>query len=131
MGFAGRGMRAAADRLCGRVASLLMARGASRARELAVRSALGASRVRLVRQTLTEAMLLSIAGAVAGCALAEELLHLFIAIAPPGIPYLDKTGLDLRIIGFTVLLSIACGALFGLAPSVQKPNREALNGHLA
>ena len=115
---------------CANVASLLMARGASRARELAVRSALGASRARLVRQTLTEAMLLSVAGAAAGCALAEGLLHLFIAIAPPGIPYLDKTGLDLRIIGFTVLLSIACGALFGLAPSVQKPNREALNGRL-
>jgi putative ABC transport system permease protein len=115
---------------CANVASLLMARGASRARELAVRSALGASRARLVRQTLTEAMLLSVAGAAAGCALAEGLLHLFIAIAPPGIPYLDKTGLDLRIIGFTVLLSIACGALFGLAPSVQKPSREALNGRL-
>jgi predicted permease len=115
---------------CANVASLLMARGASRARELAVRSALGASRARLVRQTLTEAMLLSIAGAAAGCALAEGLLHLFIAIAPPGIPYLDKAGLDLRIIGFTVLLSTACGALFGLAPSVQKPNREALNGRL-
>ena len=79
---------------CANVASLLMARGASRGRELAVRSALGASRARLVRQALTEAMMLSIAGALAGCALAEGLLHLFIAIAPPGIPYLDKTGLD-------------------------------------
>jgi putative ABC transport system permease protein len=115
---------------CANVASLLMARGASRGRELAVRSALGASRARLVRQALTEAMMLSVAGAVAGCALAEGLLHLFMAIAPPGIPYLDKTRLDLRIIGFAVLLSIVCGALFGLAPSVQKPNREALNGRL-
>jgi putative ABC transport system permease protein len=115
---------------CANVASLLMARGASRVRELAVRSALGASRVRLVRQALTEAMMLSIAGAVAGCALAEGLLHLFIAIAPPGIPYLDKTGLDLRIIGFSVVLSIVCGVFFGLAPSVQKPKREALNGRL-
>ena len=67
---------------CANVASLLMARGAARQRELAVRSALGASRGRLARQALTEALLLSIAGALAGCALAEGLLRFFIAIAP-------------------------------------------------
>ena len=115
---------------CANVASLLMARGATRGRELAVRSALGASRTRLARQTLTEALLLSFAGAIAGCALSEGLLRLFIAIAPASIPYLSQTGLDLRIIGFTVFLSIACGGLFGLAPALQKPNREALNGRL-
>ncbi len=115
---------------CANVASLLMARGAARGRELAVRSALGASRARLARQALTEALLLSVGGALAGFALAEGLLHFFIAIAPASIPYLGKTGLDLRIIGFTVLLSIACGVLFGLAPSLQKPNRETLNGRL-
>lgn len=115
---------------CANVASLLMARGAARGREFAVRSALGASRARLARQALTEALLLSVGGALAGFALAEGLLHFFIAIAPASIPYLGKTGLDLRIIGFTVLLSIACGVLFGLAPSLQKPNRETLNGRL-
>jgi putative ABC transport system permease protein len=115
---------------CANVASLLMARGATRARELAVRSALGASRARLVRQALTEALLLSVAGAVAGCALAETLLRFFVAIAPATIPYLAQTGLDVRIIGFTVLLSILCGALFGLAPALQKPSREVLNGRL-
>jgi predicted permease len=113
---------------CANVASLLIARGAMRGRELAVRSALGASRTRLARQALTEALLLSVAGAVAGCALAEGLLRLFIAIGPASIPYLDKTQLDLRIIGFTVFLSILCGALFGLAPALQKPSREALSG---
>ena len=113
---------------CANVASLLMARGAMRGRELAVRSALGASRARLARQALTEALLLSVAGAVAGCALAEGLLRLFIAIGPASIPYLDKTQLDLRIIGFTVFLSIACGALFGLAPAQQKPNGGMLSG---
>ena len=82
---------------CANVASLLMARGAARQRELAVRSALGASRGRLLRQALTEALLLSIAGALAGCALAEGLLRLFVAIAPATIPYLDQTRLDLRI----------------------------------
>jgi putative ABC transport system permease protein len=113
---------------CANVASLLMARGAARGRELAVRSALGASRARLVRQALTEALLLSVAGAVAGCALAEGLLRFFVAIAPATIPYLAQTRLDLRIIGFTVLLSILCGGLFGLAPALQRPTREALNG---
>jgi putative ABC transport system permease protein len=113
---------------CANVASLLMARGAARGRELAVRSALGASRARLVRQALTEALLLSVAGAVAGCALAEALLRFFVALAPATIPYLAQTRLDLRIVGFTVLLSILCGGLFGLAPALQRPSREALNG---
>lgn len=116
---------------CANVASLLMARGATRGRELAVRSALGASRARLVRQALTEALLLSVAGAAAGCALAEGLLRFFIAIAPATIPYLAQTRLDLRIVGFTVLLSILCGGLFGLAPALQRPTREVLNGRLS
>jgi len=113
---------------CANVASLLMARGAARQRELAVRSALGASRGRLARQALTEALLLSIAGAVAGCALAEGLLRFFIAIAPATIPYLDQTRLDLRIVCVTVVLSIGCGALFGLAPAMQKPGEGMLSG---
>ena len=113
---------------CANVASLLMARGAMRQRELAVRSALGASRSRLARQTLTESLLLSLMGAIAGCALAEGLLRLFIAIAPATIPYLSKIHLDLRIICFTVLLSILCGALFGLAPALQKPGGGMLSG---
>jgi predicted permease len=81
---------------CANVASLMMARGAMRQRELAVRSALGATRARLARQALTESLLLSLAGAITGCALAEGLLRLFIAIAPSSIPYLNKTQLDLR-----------------------------------
>jgi len=113
---------------CANVASLLMARGAARQRELAVRSALGASRGRLVRQALTEALLLSIAGALAGCALAEGLLRFFIAVAPATIPYLDQTRLDLRIVSATVVLSIICGALFGLAPAMQKPGEGMLSG---
>jgi predicted permease len=113
---------------CANVTSLLMARGAMRQRELAVRSALGASRGRLARQALTEALLLSIAGALAGCALAEGLLRFFIAIAPADIPYLDQTRLDVRIFSATVVLSIVCGVLFGLAPAVQKPGEGMLSG---
>ena len=109
---------------CANVASLLMARGAARQRELAVRSALGASRARLARQALTEALLLSLAGAVAGCILAEGLLHIFLALAPASIPYIDRVQLDLRIVGFTVALSFLCGALFGLVPALQRPRGE-------
>jgi putative ABC transport system permease protein len=82
---------------CANVASLMMARGEARERELAVRSALGASRARLIRQTLTEATLLSLAGAAGGIALAEGLLQIFVGLAPTGIPFLNRAGLDLRI----------------------------------
>lgn len=113
---------------CANVASLLMARGAARQRELAVRSALGASRARLACQALTEALLLSLGGVVAGCVLAKGLLYAFVSLAPAGIPYLHKAQLDLRIICFTVGLSIVCGALFGLAPALQRPSGEMLTG---
>ena len=106
---------------CANLASLMMARGVARERELAVRSALGAGRGRLIRQTLTEAMLLSLGGAAAGMVLAEALLRIFIAIAPVGIPFLDRAGLDLRIALFTIVLSLACGFLFGLIPALEKP----------
>jgi predicted permease len=113
---------------CANVASLLMARGAARRRELAVRSVLGASRGRLVAQALTEAMLLALSGAGAGCLLAEGLLRLFVAIAPANVPYLSQVHLDLRIVGFAVLVSVLCGLLFGLAPAFEKPSAEMLAG---
>ena len=111
---------------CANVAGLMMARGDARERELAVRSALGASRGRLIRQTLTEAALLSLAGAAAGLMLAEGLLRVFLEIAPTGIPFLGRAGLDLRIALFTVLLSLVCGTIFGLLPALQTPRAVAL-----
>lgn len=113
---------------CANVASLMMARGASRSQELAVRSALGASRSRLIRQALTEALLLSFAGAVVGLAVARVLLAIFVRLAPTGIPFLHEAHLDLRIAAFTMLLSIICGALFGMAFAFQKPGSVSLNG---
>jgi putative ABC transport system permease protein len=107
---------------CANVASLFSARAAARERELAVRSALGASRGRLIRQTLTEAVLLAAAGAAAGCLLAELLLQVFISIAPAGLPFLTNAHLDLRIISFTLLLSLLCAVLFGIMPALQQPN---------
>jgi putative ABC transport system permease protein len=111
---------------CANVASLFSARGTARERELAVRSALGASRGRLIRQTLTEAFLLAVAGAIAGCVLAEVLLRTFVAIAPTGIPFLAQARLDLRIILFTVAVLLLCSAIFGTIPALEKPRPIAL-----
>lgn len=111
---------------CANVASLTMARWAAREHELAVRSALGASRARLIRQSLTEALLLSLVGAAAGMALAAALLKVFVALAPTGIPFLSKAHLDLRIVAFTVLVSLACGVIFGLIPAFEKPRATML-----
>lgn len=116
---------------CANVASLMMARGAARQRELAVRSALGASRSRLIRQTLTEAFLLSLSGAVVGLGMAQGLLSIFIKLAPTGVPFLGKAHLDLRIAMFTVSLSLVCGALFGLTTALQKPGSVALNAKIS
>lgn len=111
---------------CANVASLLMARAAARERDFAVRSVLGASRGRLIRQALTETLLLALFGAGAGCALAELLLRVFIAIAPAGIPFLAKAHLDLRIVLFTVLVSLVCGVAFGALPALMRPRVAAL-----
>src|SRR4029077_20320979 len=86
---------------CANVAGLQLTRAATRERELAVRSALGASRSRLIRQTLTESILLSLFGAVAGCVLAVGLLRLFVVIAASSLPFLAKAQIDLRIVTFT------------------------------
>ncbi len=113
---------------CANVAGLLVVRGTSRQRELAVRSALGASRARLTRQFLTEALVLSAAGAVVGCAVAEVLLRFFIAMAPEDLPFLQTVHLDVRIIFVTILVSFFCGILFGVASAWQRPRSQALVG---
>lgn len=111
---------------CANVASLLMARGASRERELAVRAALGASRLRLARQSMTESLVLGVAGAVAGYGFAEVLLHLFIMIAPQGMPFLTKTRIDIRIMLFALLSSLLCAVVYGLVSALRRPQVQAL-----
>ncbi len=111
---------------CANVASLFSARGAARERELSVRAALGASRGRLIRQTLTEALLISIAGAGVGCLLAEALLLVFIHLAPTGVPFLAEARLDLRIVSFTIVVSILCAGIFGILPALERPSASAL-----
>jgi putative ABC transport system permease protein len=112
---------------CANVAGLLIARGAGRQRELAVRSAIGASHGRLIRQALTEALLLSFAGGLAGLATAQALVMVFVRLAPTGIPFISKAHLDLRIAVFAALLSCLCGAIFGFSTALQKPGLAALN----
>ncbi len=112
---------------CANVAGLMMARGAARQRELAVRLAIGASRGRLVRQALTEALVLSFAGGLAGLAIAQALIMVFVRLAPTGIPFISKAHLDLRIAVFAALVSCLCGVIVGLATALQKPGLAALN----
>jgi putative ABC transport system permease protein len=112
---------------CANVAGLWMARGASRERELAVRAALGASRLRLARQALTESFILSLAGGIAGCLFAAILMRLFVSLAPEGLPFLNKARIDLRIFGFTLAVSLVCAVFFGLISITRRRGAEALN----
>jgi predicted permease len=112
--------------VCANVASLFLTRNAARERELAVRAALGASRARLLRQSLTETLLLSLAGGILGCALAEGLLRVFISIAPAGMPFLQKATLDLRILLAAFATSLISGIVCGILPALQRPRVLAL-----
>jgi putative ABC transport system permease protein len=101
---------------CANVASLQLARAASRAREIAIRVALGAGRSRLVRQFLTESVLLGIVGGIAGLALASATLHGLTSWIPADTPRLSEIHLDARVLAFGIALSIVSGIVFGLAP---------------
>ena len=111
---------------CANIAGLFLARGAASERELAVRTALGASRARILSQTLTEAALLALIAAALGVGLSAGLLRLFLAIAPTGVPFLADAHLDLRIAAFAVLLAFICALVFGSLAAMQKPSQAAL-----
>jgi putative ABC transport system permease protein len=113
---------------CTNVANLLLARASTRQRELAVRAALGATPARLLRQRLTESLLLGVFGGAGGCLVAYAFIRVFVAIAPQGIPRLGQAGLDWRVIFFTLAISCVSGIFFGLAPALAPPTPEMLCG---
>ena len=114
---------------CANVTSLWLARATSRARELAVRAALGASRMRLLRQALTESLALSLAGGVAGCLFAALLLRIFVSVAPDGMLFLEKAHIDLRILAFAFAASLACALVLGLLTGSRQASAESLGSH--
>jgi predicted permease len=116
---------------CANVASLQLARAASRQKEIAIRVALGAGRQRLLRQFLTESVLLSVIGGAVGLVLAYEALQGLIAWLPADLPRISEIQVDARVLAFGLVLSVLSGVIFGLAPawhSTESRLAEALEG---
>jgi predicted permease len=112
---------------CANAANLLLARAITRRRELAVRSSLGATRFRIVRQMLTESVLLSVAGGAAGVLLTRWSIPLLLSLKPANVPLTIEAPLDWRVFSFAFLLSLCVGILFGIAPAGRTPRFELMS----
>lgn len=115
--------------VCGNVASLLLARATSRQSEMAIRAAVGASRSRVIRQLVTESLMLAILGGAAGFALTVWGVGILRASMPTDIPRIDQIGVDWMVLGFTAAISLVTGFVFGLAPALSA-SRANLTGSL-
>jgi putative ABC transport system permease protein len=118
---------------CANVANLLLVRATGRKREFAIRAALGASRARIVRQLLTESVLLSIFGGILGLILGYVGVRALLAVSPAGLPRIGENGsavgIDWRVLGFTLAISFLTGVLFGLFPALSASHTD-LNSSL-
>jgi putative ABC transport system permease protein len=103
---------------CGNIANLLLARMRERQREIALRSALGAGKARIVRQLLAESVVLSLCGGVAGCALAFFCTPVVLSLIGDSVPRAADAGVDLRVLAFAIALSFVAGILFGVVPAI-------------
>ena len=104
---------------CTNVANLMLARGITREREMAIRIALGAGRIRLMRQMLTESALLSLLGGAVGLLIASWGIRAILSFSPPNIRNLDSVTIDTRVLAFTTVVALLTSLLFGLAPALK------------
>ena len=112
---------------CGNIANLLLARMRERQREIAVRSAMGAGRKRIIRQLLAESLALGAVGGLAGCGLAFVCTPVILSLIGDSVPRAANAGVDLRVLSFAVFVSFAAGLIFGIVPAIAASRTELIS----